>query len=70
MLEWLITAAVVVLVGIMILAYLGLADTLLDLFAALAQLAVAAVALTITRLALLLNALKRLLNKQHNAIIP
>jgi len=70
MLEWLIIAAVAILAAIFFLAYFDLADTLVDLVTALAQLAVAAVTLTITLLALLFNALRRLLKKQHNAIIP
>jgi len=70
MLEWLIIAAVVIFVAITILAYLDIADMLVDLVTALAQLAVAVVTMTITLLALLINALRRLLKKQHNAILP
>ena len=70
MLEWLITAAAVILIVIAILAYFDAADVVIDLLTSLLQLAVAAVALTFTLLAALLNALKRLLNKQHNGIIP
>ena len=70
MLEWLITAAGVILIVIAILAYFDAADVAIDLFTSLLQLAVAAVALTFTLLAALLNALRRLLNKQHNGIIP
>ena len=70
MLEWLIVAAVVVVIAIVVLAYFDMADVLLDLFTSLAQLAVAAVALTITLLAALLNAAKRLLKKQNNALLP
>ena len=70
MLEWLITAAGVILIVFAILAYFDAADVVIDLFTSLLQLAVAAVALTFTLLAALLNALKRLLNKQHNGIIP
>ena len=70
MLEWLISAAVVILIVIAILAYFDAADVVIDLFTSLLQLAVAAVALTFSLLAALLNALKRLLNKQSNAIIP
>ena len=68
MLEWLITAAGVILIVIAILAYFD--AVVIDLFTSLLQLAVAAVALTFTLLAALLNALKRLLSKQHNGIIP
>lgn len=70
MLDWLIIAGTVVLVAAFILAYFDMADTVVDLAAALLQLTVAAVTLTITLLAVLLNALKRLLNRQHNGIIP
>ena len=70
MFEWLITAAGVILIVIAILAYFDAADVVIDLFTSLLQLVVAAVALTFTLLAALLNALKRLLNKQHNGIIP
>jgi hypothetical protein len=70
MLEWLITAAGAILIVFAILAYFDAADVVIDLFTSLLQLAVAAVALTFTLLAALLNALKRLLNKQHNGIIP
>ena len=70
MLEWLISAAVVILIVIAILAYFDAADVVIDLFTSLLQLAVAAVALAFSLLAALLNALKRLLNKQSNAIIP
>src|SRR5262245_45691388 len=70
MFEWLITAAGVILIVFAILAYFDAADVVIDLFTSLLQLAVAAVALTFTLLAALLNALKRLLNKQHNGIIP
>lgn len=67
MLEWLIVAAVVIFLAIAILAYLDIADTLVDLVTALAQLAVAAVALTISLIALVFNALRRLLKKQDSA---
>jgi hypothetical protein len=70
MLEWLIIAAVVIFVAITVLAYLDIADMLVDLVAALAQLAVAVITMTITLLALVINALRRLLKKQHNAILP
>ena len=70
MLEWLIIAAVVIVIAIAVLAYFDLADVLVDLVTSLAQLAVAGVALTITLLAELLNAVKRLLRKQHNGIAP
>jgi len=70
MLDWLIIAAVVILIAIMMLAYFDLADVAVDLFTSLLQLAVAAAALTISLLALLLNALRRLLRKQHNGILP
>jgi hypothetical protein len=68
--DWLITAAVVILIVIAILAYFDVADVVVDLFASLLQLAVAAVAPTASLLALLFNALRRLLNKQHNGILP
>ena len=70
MLEWLITAAGVILIVFAILAYFDAADVVIDLFTSLLQLVVAAVALTFTLLAALLNALKRLLSKQHNGIVP
>jgi hypothetical protein len=70
MFEWLVTAAVVILIAVVILAYFDAADVVIDLFTSLLQLAVAAVALTFTLLAALLNALKRLLNKQDNGIFP
>jgi hypothetical protein len=70
MFEWLVTAAVVILIAVVILTYFDAADVVIDLFTSLLQLAVAAVALTFTLLAALLNALKRLLNKQHNGIFP
>ena len=69
MLDWLVAAAILILIGIMILLYFDLLDGLVDLFTALAQLAVATITLTITLLALLLDALKRLLKKQHNGIL-
>lgn len=70
MLEWLSIAASVIVIAILILAYFGLADVVVDLVTALAQLVVAAVALTITLLAALLNAVKRLLKQQNNAMLP
>ncbi|MCP4621179.1 MAG: hypothetical protein GY844_32650 [Bradyrhizobium sp.] len=70
MLAWLITAAAVILIMFAVLAWFDAADVVIDLFASLLQLAVAAVALTFTLLAALLNTLRRLLNRQHNGIIP
>ncbi len=70
MLEWLIIAAVVIVIAVVVLAYFDMADVLVDLVTSLAQLAVAAFALTITLLAELLNAVKRMLKKQHNGIVP
>ena len=70
MLDWLIIAAIVILIAVVVLAYFDAADVVIDLLTSLLQLAVAAVALTFTLLATLLNALKRLLNKQHSGIIP
>ena len=70
MLDWLIIAGIVIPVAVLVLAYFEMADVVVDLMTALLQLAVAVVVLTFTLLAALLNALKRLLNRQHNAIIP
>ena len=70
MLDLLIIIAGVILVGILILVYLDLTDTVVDLVTALAQLAVAVVTMTITLLAMLISALRRLLKKQHDAILP
>ena len=70
MLEWLIIAGIVILVAIVVLAFFDMADVAVDLLTSLFQLVVAAATLTITLLAALLNALKRLLNKQHNGILP
>jgi hypothetical protein len=70
MLDWLIIAAIAILIAVVILAYFDAADVVIDLLTSLLQLAVAAVALTFTLLAALFSALKRLLNKQHNGIIP
>ncbi|MGE0288677.1 MAG: hypothetical protein AB7I42_19785 [Bradyrhizobium sp.] len=70
MLEWLIIAGIVILVAIVVLAFFDMADVVIDLLTSLFQLVVAAATLTIALLAALLNALKRLLNKQHNGIIP
>jgi hypothetical protein len=70
MLDWLIIAGIVILLAVLILAYLDMADVVVDLLSALLQLGVAAVALTISLLAMLLYAVRRLLKKQHNAIIP
>ena len=69
MLDGLIIAGIVILVGIMVLFYLEMADVALDLVASLAQLVVAVVALAVSLLALLFNALRRFLKKQHNVII-
>jgi hypothetical protein len=70
MLDWLIIAGIVILVGIMVLFYLEMADVALDLIASLAQLVVAVFALAVSLLALLFNALRRLLKKQRNGILP
>ena len=70
MLDWLIIAGIVILVGIMVLFYLEMADVALDLISSLAQLVVAVVALAVSLLALLFNALRRLLKKQRNGILP
>ena len=69
MLDGLIIAGIVILVGIMVLFYLEMADVALDLIASLAQLVVAVVALAVSLLALLFNALRRWLKKQHNVIL-
>jgi hypothetical protein len=69
MLDGLIIAGIVILVGIMVLFYLEMADVALDLIASLAQLVVAVVALAVSLLALLFNALRRFLKKQHNVIL-
>lgn len=68
--EWIIIAAVVIFVAIAVLAYLDVADMLLDFVTALAQLTVAAVTLTMTLLAFLINTLRRLLKKHSNALLP
>ena len=70
MLDWLIIAGIVILVGIVVLFYLEMADVALDLIASLAQLVFAVVALAVSLLALLFNALRRLLKKQHNGLLP
>ena len=70
MLDGLIIAGIVILVGIMVLFYLEMADVALDLIASLAQLVVAVVALAVSLLALLFNALRRLLKKQRSGILP
>ncbi|MCW5704110.1 MAG: hypothetical protein KIT82_16195 [Bradyrhizobium sp.] len=70
MLEWFIIAGIVIVVAIVVLAFFDMADVAVDLLTSLFQLVVAAATLTITLLAALLNALKRLLNKQHNGILP
>ena len=70
MLDWLIIAGIVILVGIMVLFYLEMADVALDLISSLAQLVVAVVALAVSLLALPFNALRRLLKKQRNGILP
>ncbi len=70
MLEWLIIIAGVIFVAFLILAWLDMTDTIVDLATAVAQLAVAVVAMAISLLAMLINALRRLLKKQHNAILP
>jgi len=70
MLDWLIIAGIVILVGIMVLFYLEMADVALDLISSLAQFVVAVVALALSLLALLFNALRRWLKKQDNGILP
>jgi hypothetical protein len=70
MLDWLIIAGIVILVGIMVLFYLEMADVALDLISSLAQLVVAVVALAVSLIALLFNALRRWLKKQDNGILP
>lgn len=70
MVEWLIIAGIVILVAIAILVFLDMADVAVDLLSSLLQLAVAVVSLSIALLASLLNALKRLLQRQHNGIVP
>ena len=70
MLDLLIIAGIAILVAVLLLAYLDMADVIVDLLSALLQLAVAVVALTISLLAMLLSAVRRLLKKRHNAMIP
>jgi hypothetical protein len=70
MLDWLIIAGVVILVGIMVLFYLEMTDVALDLISSLAQFVAAVVALAVSLIALLFNALRRWLKKQDNGILP
>ena len=70
MLDWLIIAGTVILIGIMVLFYLEMADVALDLISSLAQLVVAVVALAVSLIALLFNALRRWLKKQDSGILP
>jgi len=70
MLDWLIIAGFVILVGIMVLFYLEMADVAFDLISSLAQLVVAVVALALSLMALLFNAMRRWLKKQDNGILP